>query len=170
MACISKIKSAVAYDCESGNVGFVNAILINRADITSYVLSDGAVTALNIGADTYKIDTVKRSLTVAESIRVNEGAPNGFVHEVGLTVYAKTNTALINALRNSNVVILTDDGNGIYRAFGLFYGLNATAATGASHENGGWITFTLSTPEGVVGEDYVTVQPALYDTTLEASL
>ena len=45
MACISKISSAIAYDCDTGGTGLVSALLINKEDIVS-IAFDPASTAL----------------------------------------------------------------------------------------------------------------------------
>ena len=38
MACISKLASAIAYDCDTGATGLVSAIIINKADIASFTV------------------------------------------------------------------------------------------------------------------------------------
>ena len=39
MACISKLANAIAYNCDSGAAGLASAIIINKSDIASFVLS-----------------------------------------------------------------------------------------------------------------------------------
>lgn len=99
----------------------------------------------------------KKSFSVSESTRVNDNAPNAYVHEVTVTVFEKENPKLFNELVNGKLVFFTNYRN-YYRVFGLYYGLSVTASAMNSSENGGWATFTLTTPEAVVGEDYLTVE------------
>lgn len=164
MACISKIGWAIEYDCQNGYASIDSALIINRADIESFETIDFGVTAINmrVGATAFKVDTVKKSVTAVETLRVNEGAPNAFHQEVKLTVYDKVNTILANALSNADAVVLYKTGSS-YRAAGMRYGLKATASEYDAHNNGGWTTFTLSTPDNVVGESKLSVSATVYN-------
>ena len=182
MACLSKIKSAIAYNCDGGNVGLISALLINKEDIASISFgadNPGLVSAITLkgGASAYKIDTVKRTLVITEALKVNEGAPNAFTHSATATVTAalgaNTFSDLINPSVNGSFVVLTlipktpEQPSGSVRAYGLYYGMSATALDRSSHENGGWYTITMATPERVIGEDALSMltnpYAALYD-------
>ena len=159
MACISKLASAIAYDCDTGATGLVSAFIINKADIASYVVGADSNASITLapGAKAYKIDTVKRSLVVSSALKVNDGAPNAFVHTVS-GVITDTNVfalrGILRALTNGQFVVCAKQ-NGINdpRVYGLYYGMSATTIDNNSHENGGWFSFTLETPENVIGED-----------------
>ena len=170
MACISKLANAIAYDCDSGATGLVSALIINKADIASYVVDGDSGVSITIapGAKAYKIDTVKRSLVVSSALKVNEGAPNAFTHTVSGVLTATDSLELrgiLRALTNGQFVVsvklngLTDP-----RVYGLYYGLSATTVDNNSHENGGWFSFTLETPENVIGEDQLVLGVSAYDT------
>lgn len=178
MACISKLANAITYDCDTGATGLVSAIIINRADIESYVVDsvNNAVTALTLvpGAKAYRIDTVKRSLVVSSTLKVNEGAPNAYTHSASLVMTRAADSsyrAIRTALTNGSFVVLAArpgiDGAYVY---GLYYGLYATASESSSHDNGGWTTATLETPENVIGEDTLLAIKAVYDALYEAAL
>ena len=185
MACLSKIQSAITYDCDSGNVGLLSALLINKEDIASFAFSAGSTSfidslTLKEGAKAYKIDTVKKSLVITESLKVNEGAPNAFTHSVTTTVTATQNSSLyrdlINPSANGSFVVLTlgltspgQTGNPV-RVYGLYYGMSATAIDRSSHENGGWFTITMSTPERVIGEDTLSLMSSMYNTLYNAAV
>ena len=171
MACISKISNAISYDCGNGFVGFSRAAIINKDDIASMTISNGNVTALLlVGAtNAFRIATQKKAFSVVETARVNENAPNAFTHEATITVFEKENPALFNQLVNGNVVIIANH-LGYYRLFGAYYGMRTSASNMSSSENGGWATFTLSTPEGVIGEDYLTVDIATGDAILSGAV
>lgn len=178
MACISKLASAIAYDCDSGATGLESAIIINKADIENYqVASDtGVVSALTLvsGAKAYKIDTVKRSLVVSSSLKINDGAPNAYSHSASIiqteTVGNGPQNAL-NAFANGSFVIAAKwtkrDARMIY---GLYYGMSATGVENNSHDNGGWTTITLETPENVIGEDAIRLSDTVYDSLLAAAV
>ena len=178
MACISKLASAIDYDCDSGATGLVSALIINIADIASYVVAPGsqAVTAITLasGAKAYKIDTVKRSLVVSSALKVNEGAPNAYAHTVSLTMtrIADYNQRVAqNSFTNGSFVVLAERPGvpGAY-IYGLYYGLSATSIDTSSHDNGGWTTVTLETPENVIGEDNILVTAEVYGPLYEAAV
>lgn len=169
MACLQKISSAIDYDCANGFVGFSQVAMINKADIQSFVVETSkVVTALNIGSGVpYGVASQKKGFSVSETVRVNDGAPNAYVHEVTVTVYEKENPLLFNQLANGDVVFIAKRAK-YCRIYGLFYGLQPTASSMNSNENGGWATFTFTTPEGVLGEDYLTVKDTVYTTIFNA--
>jgi hypothetical protein len=169
MACISKLASAIAYDCDTGATGLVSAFIINKDDIASYIVGGDSNVSITLapGAKAYKIDTVKRSLVVSSALKVNDGAPNAYAHTVSGVI---TNTdavalrGILRAIPNGQFVVcvklngLTDP-----RVYGMYYGLSATAIENNSHENGGWFSFTLETPENVIGEDQLVLSVPGYD-------
>lgn len=187
MACLTKIRSAITYDCDGGNVGLISALLINKEDIATIVFDSAnpaLVTALTLkeGATAYKIDTVKRTLVTTEALKVNEGAPNAYTHTATAVVTSAVASALfrdlINPVANGSFVILTkmlkSVGSTVMgdtaRPFGLYYGMSATAVDRSSHENGGWYTITMATPERVIGEDALTLAIDKYNTLYETAV
>lgn len=177
MACISKLANAIAYDCDTGATGLVSAIIINKADIASFTVAEAsnAVTAITLvpGARAYRIDTVKRSLVVSSTLKVNEGAPNAYAHSASLTITRAADSslrAIQAALTNGSFVVLAARPGvaGAY-VYGLYYGLSATAVENSSHDNGGWTTATLETPENVIGEDNILAIAAVYDALYAAA-
>ena len=169
MACLQKISSAIDYDCANGFVGFSQVAMINKADILSFVVdASNAVTALDIGSGVpYGVASQKKGFSVSETVRVNDGAPNAYAHEVTVTVYEKENPLLFNQLANGDMVFIAKRSK-YCRIYGLFYGLQPTASSMNSNENGGWATFTFTTPEGVLGEDYLTVKNTVYTAIFNA--
>lgn len=180
MACLSKIQSAITYDCDGGNVGLISALLINKEDIATIVFDStnpALVTNITLkeGTTAYKIDTAKRTLVTTESLKVNEGAPNAYTHTATAVVTGAVASALfrnlINPVVNGSFVILTKAlrpvGSTVVgdtaRPFGLYYGMSATAVDRSSHENGGWYTITMATPERVIGEDALTLSIGVYN-------
>lgn len=178
MACITKLANAIAYDCDTGATGLVSAMIINKEDIASFVVTTPGMSvdtlALASGAKVYKIDTVKRSLVISEALKINEGAPNAYTHTANITLTGGNSTAIRNlktAITNGSFVILAQkQGDTFARAYGLYYGMSATAADASSHDNGGWTTLTLETPENVIGEDTLSVELELYKTLYEAAV
>ena len=176
MACISKLASAIAYDCDSGATGLVSAFIINKADIASYVVGGDSNVSITIapGATAYKIDTVKRSLVVSSALKVNDGAPNAYAHTISGVItntYAIGLRGILRALTNGQcVVCVKPAGHADPRVYGLYYGLSATAIDNNSHENGGWFSFTLETPENVIGEDQLVLSIPAYNSMYAAAV
>lgn len=177
MACISKLAKAIAYDCDTGATGLVSAIIINKADIASYAVESGNMMVSRVtlvsGAKAYKVDTVKRSLVLSSSLKVNEGAPNAYSHSATLVytgILDDSAREIMSAFTNGSFVIMAKTATSAApRVYGLYYGLSAKAIDNNSHENGNWTTLTLETPENVIGEDFTAISPAEYDTLYEAA-
>lgn len=176
MACISKLATAIAYDCDSGATGLKDALIINKGDVASFSISSPNkvldTLVLNNGTTAYKIDTVKRSLVVSSALKINEGAPNAYSHTATLTVTMADSPALrsmMDAFANGSFIILTRTNDNKTACYGLYYGLGATSSDKSSHDNGSWTTVTLETPESVIGEDSLAVANSVYDTLYAAA-
>lgn len=178
MACISKLANAIAYDCDSGATGLVSAIIINKADIASFTVTTSGMSVdaltLTSGATAYKADTVKRSLVMSEALKINEGAPNAYTHTANITLMGENSAAIRSiktaATNGSFVILAKKQGDTFARAYGLYYGMSATSADSSTHDNGGWTTLTLETPENVIGEDSLSVGVTVYDTLYAAAV
>lgn len=187
MACLSKIQSAITYDCDGGNIGLLSALLINKEDIATFAfdaVAPNLVASITLkeGASAYKIDTVKRTLVTTESLKVNEGAPNAYTHTATAVVTGPAASALfrdiINPVANGSFVILTEalmpigstPASIVARPFGLYYGMSATAVDRSSHDNGGWFTITMATPARVIGEDALRLSSDAYTTLYAAAI
>lgn len=178
MACITKLANAIAYDCDSGTTGITSAVIINKADIASFtVAGGGVVSALTLasGAKAYKIDTVKRSLVLSTTLKVNDGAPNAFTHTATLTdmtsVTSGTHFNTSRAMSNGSFVIISRPvGKTAATVHGLYYGMSATAFDQNSHDNGAWSTITLETPESVIGEDNLNMDSEGYNALYAAAV
>ena len=178
MACISKLANAIAYDCDTGATGLVSAIIINKADIESFNLgANGAVLAINLadGAKAYKVDTVKRSLVITSTLKVNDGAPNAFTHTATLTDMTNATSGVhfnfSSAMSNGSfVIVYRPVGTPHAVVSGLYYGMSATSFDQSSHDNGSWTTVTIETPENVIGEDNLSMAGDTYDALYAAAV
>lgn len=177
MACISKLAGGFAYDCDTGATGLLSAIIINKGDIASYSVdvngSNISSMSLVSGATAFKIDTPKKTLTASDSLKVNENAPNAFSQTVTLIstgiLGGEFLSRAVNPLANGSFVVMTRSQSST-RVYGLYFGLSASSIDRASHENGGWVTITLTTPEACLGEDYLNVQTPVYDSLYAAAV
>ena len=178
MACISKLIHAITYDCDSGATGLVSAIIINKADIASFSVSPSTMVAsgftLAAGAKAYRIDTVKRSLVVSTALKVNDGAPNANTHSASIVFTDTVDVAwrqVMQSFTNGSFVIIAKPTDGMFpRVYGLYYGLSATGMDVSSHDNAGWATVTLETPENVIGEDPCNMTSTAYDALYAAAV
>jgi hypothetical protein len=171
MACVSKLANAIAYDCDTGATGLVSAIIINKADIASFTVDYRTMSVSGVtlvpGATPYKIDTVKRSLVLSSALKVNDGAPNAYSHSAKMVYSGKLDTpgrSAMSAFSNGSFVIMAKVPTiASPYVYGLYYGMSATAAEQNSHDNGAWATYTLETPENVIGEDSLAIAADEYD-------
>lgn len=178
MACISKLASAIAYDCDTGTTGLISAVIINKADIVSYVVDSGGATVkgltLAAGAKAYRVDTIKRSLVVSSALKINDGAPNAQSHAAtGVVTSAQNGTwrLLMAALTNGSFVVVAKSSTVTWPlVYGLYYGLSSTVLDNNSHDNGGWTSFTMETPENVIGEDTLSMRMEDYDALYAAAV
>lgn len=181
MACIAKLAGGFAYDCDTGATGLESAIIVNKADIASFVVAPySAVTdpialkvlTLAASAKAYKIDTPKRVLVTSESLKVNEGAPNMYKHSVTLTATGCKGATFIKNIQgvtNGSFVVFTRGTDQADRVFGLYYGLSATSIERSSADNGGWFSLTLETPEQFIGEDFLRLDTDIYNNLYKAA-
>lgn len=171
MACISKLAGGFEYDCDTGATGIESAFIVNKEDIASFVVDPSEpllITSVTLaaGAKAYKIDTPKRVLTVSESLKVNEGAPNALSYSATLTITAVVNNVFrlknLLGIPNGSYVLFTKEPRNVYRVYGIYYGLSATAYDRTTHDNGGWLTITLETPDQFIGEDDMQMSSSTY--------
>lgn len=161
MACISKLADGFTYNCDTGGTGLLKALILNLEDISGFSkeASSSVVTSITLatGASVWAVDTPKKTVVVTEALKTNENALNGFSHSVTITSTAVQGVGfqqkVLQPLTNARVVIITAEPNGIYRIYGLYYGLSAVSIDRSTGDNGGWYKFTMATPEQVIGED-----------------
>lgn len=182
MACISKLTSGFEYNCDSGGIGIASALLVNKSDIESFTVTGLGLAALTLrtGATAFKIDTPKRTLVVSESLKVNEGAPNAFIHSATLVDTSQRERTVFKdtmaALSNGSYVLFVQQSPGAgtvtgrKRVYGLYYGMSPTAIDASTHDNGSWTTITMSTPENVIGEDALVVTDTIYGELLNTAV
>lgn len=178
MACISKLARAIPYSCDNGATGLKSAIIINKSDIASFSVDSSTMVVSKVtlatGAKAYKIDTVKKSLVLSTALKVNDGAPNANAHSASIVYTDTVDVAwrqVMQSFTNGSFVIIAKPADGTFpRVYGLYYGLSATAIDNNSHENGNWTTFTLETPENVIGEDSIAIGVEDYDTLYAAAV
>lgn len=178
MACISKLATAIAYDCDSGATGIESALIINKADIAGFTVDSrtASVTGITLvsGANAYKIDTVKRSLVLSSALKVNEGAPNAYSHSATMIYTGQMDTPGRNAMsafsNGSFVIIAKLPGIASPYVYGLYYGMSATSVEQNSHDNGAWVTCTFETPENVIGEDFIAIAANEYRDLFNAAV
>lgn len=179
MACITKLAGGFGYDCDTGATGIESAFIVNREDIASFSLDPTASTVVDIltlvaGAKAFKIDTPKRTLVVTESLKVNEGAPNALSFSASLTITGANNLDLkryvLRAIPNGSFVLFTKEVNAFPRVYGIYYGLSATAYDRTTHDNGGWVTVNMGTPEQFIGEDCLQLQTSIYNDLYNAAV
>lgn len=173
MACLKKLGSDLAYDCNyllgSGGMGEIDeAIIINSSDISTVSETEGmGVITMLAGKKGYIANSVNNSIMYQDAIKVNDTTPAGEDQSVIIKVLRSIGTptgyrVVISQLLGGNyrVAFKTKIGN-CYLA-GAFCGLEASdLATDSS--NGGISTVTLKTPEASTGDRLVMITKETYD-------
>ncbi len=167
MGCISNITGAITYDCQSGAAGIAELLLINFSDVQSVALVKGVATiTLKPTAIVVPVVSIRKGANATEALRENENAPNALEQSVNFTVYAKTATEsdFINTVLNSRTIAvarMVEDG--VYRAYGINYGLETSTVEESANENGGFTALTMATPSGVYGEPRANITAATWN-------
>lgn len=176
MGCISKLGKAVLYNCDNGATGISEMLLINMADVATkgFGSGNGVVSlTLNSGAKAILVEANKKGVNATEELKTNDNAPTALTQGVTFTIYNKTETGtlIVNSILNGTFIALCKLKEGtIVRAYGVGYGLVATAVSEDANANGGYTTITLSTPENVIGELRYTFGTEAYATLRAAAI
>lgn len=173
MGCISKLQKAVLFNCDNGATGISEMLLINMADVSTKSYNAGLVTlTLSSGAKAILVEANKKGVNATEELKTNDNAPTALMQSVTFTVYQKnTNgTQIVNSILNGTFIAIAKTKEGTHRAYGVGYGLVATAVSEDANANGGYTTITLSTPENVIGELRYSFDATAYNTLRAAAI
>lgn len=173
MACM-KLNKAIVFGCAGGSVGLAGLYLVNKSELSSFVMGGDGVTLNSIvlvsGAKAIPVDCYKNGTKVVDALRTLDGAA-GMEQTVTITVYDKTSdgAAIKESLLSGNYVAfakLKDGGN--IKVAGLNTGLEVASMDGDTSAAGGFDTVTLKTPDNSRGDRNIVALPAVW-TYLEAN-
>lgn len=168
MGCLSNLDKAILFTCEGGAAGIEEMLLINMADVATKSVAAGVATiTLSASKKAILVESNKKGVNAVETIRQAENAPNALDQSITFTIYAKTAASAnsANLILNGRFIALCKmKEDGFYRAYGVTYGLEASAMDEDANANGGFTTVTIKTPENVMGEQRATVLKTAYDT------
>ena len=158
MACM-KLNKAIVFGCAGGSVGLAGLYLVNKSELSSFVMGGDGVTLNSIvlvsGAKAIPVDCYKNGAKVVDALRTLDGAA-GMEQTVTITVYDKT----------SDGAAINDGGN--IKVAGLNTGLEVASMDGDTSAAGGFDTVTLKTPDNSRGDRNIVALPAVW-TYLEAN-
>ena len=154
MACM-KLNKAIVFGCAGGSVGLAGLYLVNKSELSSFVMGGDGVTLNSIvlvsGAKAIPVDCYKNGAKVVDALRTLDGA------------------AIKESLLSGNYVAfakLKDGGN--IKVAGLNTGLEVASMDGDTPAAGGFDTVTLKTPDNSRGDRNIVALPAVW-TYLEAN-
>ena len=154
MACM-KLNKAIVFGCAGGSVGLAGLYLVNKSELSSFVMGGDGVTLNSIvlvsGAKAIPVDCYKNGAKVVDALRTLDGA------------------AIKESLLSGNYVAfakLKDGGN--IKVAGLNTGLEVASMDGDTSAAGGFDTVTLKTPDNSRGDRNIVALPAVW-TYLEAN-
>lgn len=165
MGCISKLNKAILANCENGAAGIEEMVLINSTDVSAIAVRAGVVTITLTGAGVL-VEGLKKAINATEELKTNDNAPTALTQSVMFTVYNKDSNAavIVNTILNGRFLAIAKmKESGVYRAYGVTYGMESSAVSEDANANGGYTTITLATPENVLGEMRLTLTKAHYD-------
>lgn len=172
MGCISKLNKAILANCQNGAAGIEEMILINSSDVSTVAVSAGVVTLTLAGAGVL-VEGLKKAINATENLKVNDNAPMALTQSVVFTVYNKdaNSAAIVNTILNGRFIALAKMKEmGVYRAYGVTYGMESIEVSEDANANGGYTTIKLATPENVLGEMRLTLTKAHYDSIRTAAV
>ena len=89
MACM-KLNKAIVFGCAGGSVGLAGLYLVNKSELSSFVMGGDGVTLNSIvlvsGAKAIPVDCYKNGAKVVDALRTLDGAA-GMEQTVTITVY-----------------------------------------------------------------------------------
>lgn len=172
MGCISKLNKAILANCENGAAGIEEMVLINSTDVSAIAVNAGVVTITLTGAGVL-VEGLKKAINATEELKTNDNAPTALTQSVMFTVYNKDSNAavIVNTILNGRFLAIAKmKESGVYRAYGVTYGMESSAVSEDANANGGYTTITLATPENVLGEMRLTLTKAHYDSIRAAAV
>lgn len=172
MGCISKLNKAILANCQNGAAGIEEMILINSSDVSTVAVSAGVVTLTLAGAGVL-VEGLKKAINATEGLKANDNAPTALTQSVVFTVYNKdvNSAVIVNTILNGRFIALAKMKEmGVYRAYGVTYGMESNEVSEDANANGGYTTIKLATPENVLGEMRLTLTKAHYDSIRTAAV
>lgn len=172
MGCISKLNKAILANCENGAAGIEEMVLINSTDVSAIAVNAGVVTITLTGAGVL-VEGLKKAINATEELKTNDNAPTALTQSVMFTVYNKDANAavIVNTILNGRFLAIAKMKEaGVYRAYGVTYGMESSAVSEDANANGGYTTITIATPENVLGEMRLTLTKAHYDSIRAAAV
>ena len=167
--CLSKISKNFLKDCSLKLNGITEMYLVALSDINgfTYTASTGetvlATISLAAGTKAVFIEGYKNAVKATQSIRTSD-YQNALAQTITFPVYGSVNDEGVKAVLNGKYAAFTKGEDLTMRAYGLLGGLEASAADSDTNTNGGAVTVSLSTPEGLAGEYPVTIATAVWTT------
>jgi hypothetical protein len=155
------ISSGYSIDCREAVGGIQTIWVIEKSKIASYGATDGTLTGITMspsGQTFYKIEVPRATAFATNTITAS--AENGtffYTHVVSFPINSRSATVrnLINVLAKNKCVFVTLEGDGVYRAYGLNFGLFMESAesgsgTALADRNGYMATFSSQETEDFI--------------------
>jgi len=171
-----KISAALKNDCTvKPVVGVKSGVIINYEDVDWAALTetDSTLTTLPLksGTQGYPVTWLKRMSGSTKTFVASATEREGFTHSWAAQIaeYSAASAEVLSELQGGRFLLVVESnfigaaGVDSYKVFGRTAGLYLTEALHADNENGGAITYVLSTLEGDL-ESYI------YNTYLENDL
>lgn len=173
--CLSKISKNFLRDCKLKLNGIAEMYLVAFSDISgfAYVEDSGDTVLNNIvlaeGANSVLVEGYKNAIKVTQSLRAGDYL-NCLAQTITFPVYGKDNDFGVKAVLNGKFVAFTKMNDLTYRCYGLYQGLEVSAADSDTNTNAGTLVLSLTTPEGSTGEYPLTFSSSIWNILETAKL
>jgi len=162
MGCLDDITKSIVSDCTTQGSGgnevkgwiFKQNELIAVYDSTN----PSKITSLSlpIGSQGYTFTGVKKMLNSGHDIVIEDARADGYTHYVGFTGFSFKSEDVENFDALNNLVFVveskdkTDDGDGVFRVYGIKQGLVKSSDTMRANDNYGSRIIEMATPDGQI--------------------
>lgn len=173
--CLNKLASNITVGCTIPQVGIKNIYLMRPEDVT-FVVSPNvdsiSLITFAVEARSYKVEGYKQNIQVTSSLTTTDVSA-----KLNFSVTFKVpfslpfeNLATVNKLLGGKFYVLVEYVNGLFGFIGYTSPLECSAADFDSNANAGFVSVTLSTPEGSAGNYFMDTSIAARNTIISKSV
>lgn len=181
--CLEKLRQDIIADCSVQGSGGneIKAWLLNLGefnltyDVTNESLITGIVAA-DVGIEAYTLTTSRKGINTGHDRVIEVGRADRFTHYANFNAYAMkaADVEAIDKMGNFMIIVesrdKTDDGDGVFKAYGVKYGLFPTSDTQRANDANGSRPLDFTSQDGdteawssytVLDTDYATTKALL---------
>ena len=170
--CLSKLSGNILTDCTLRAHGIKELYIMYAQDVQFTTSGDGTqISAVTFaeGAKSYKIEGYKQNIQMTSSLRATDVSAK---FDVTIMFKGILSGAIFRGITLSKlfVMVVYADSAGANNVWGINAPLECSGVDYDSNANGRLATYTLSTPEGSAGNNFVVTLPEVAATIISKSV